>query len=164
MEIETIKMSYPEAAAALAEGVVDAVIATQPFPEPSHYELSLRLPLQVIPLDKDVFDEVLKVYPWFGPTKVPAGTYQGQDEDLETLGDPNYIVGHLDLLPEEDAYKLTKAYVEKILPLMAEQFDSLKAYVANPEALVSSWSIPGHPEAMRYYEEIGLEPTFLKVK
>src|SRR5690606_40891913 len=68
-----------------------------------------------------------------------------------------------DLLPEDVAYELTKLYVEVILPQMAEQQAYLKVYAERPELLVDPWVIPGHPGALRYYEEAGLEPRVVVI-
>jgi TRAP-type uncharacterized transport system substrate-binding protein len=92
------------------------------------------------------------------PTTVPANSFRGLDKDLITLGDPNYIIAHKDNLTEEVAYNLTKAYVERLLPEMAKQVDYLKPYAASPKGLTQAWAIPGHPGAVRYFKERGLEP------
>lgn len=161
-ELDTVSLAYAEAANALAEGVVDAVIATQPLPDPSFYELALRVPLTIAPVDKEMHEKVLSVYPWMWSTKIPADIYPNQKEALDTLGDPNYVVGHLTELSEEDAYNLTKVYVEQVLPQIAEQFDSLKPYVKDPQLLASSWVIPGHPGAVKYYKEKGINIEVVK--
>lgn len=156
-ELSIVRLSYPEAASALAEGAVDAVIATQPIPDASFAELAFRIPIRVLPVEQEMFQKVTSVYRWLWPVRVPAGTYRGQDKEITTLGDPNYVIAHADLLPEALAYDLTKAYVEKILPEMAKQTDYLRVYVNDRQALASSWAIPGHPGAARYFREIGLK-------
>jgi TRAP transporter TAXI family solute receptor len=161
-ELQTVKLSYPEAANALAEGVTDATIATQPAPDPSHAELALRIPLRVIPLDQDMFGAVKKIYPWLWPITVPAGTYRGQEQELMTLGDPNYIIAHLTNFPEKAAYDLTKAYIEKILPQIATQFETQKPYAKDKRLNVNGFVIPAHPGALKYYTEIGLKPEVMK--
>ncbi len=161
-ELQTVKLSYPEAANALAEGVTDATIATQPCPDPSHAELALRLALRVIPIDRDMFEAVKKIYPWLWPSPVPARTYRGQEQELLTLGDPNYIVAHLTNFPEQAAYDLTKAYIEKILPQIASQFETQLPYAKDKRLNVSAFVIPAHPGALKYYQEIGLKPEATK--
>ena len=161
-ELQTVKLSYPEAANALAEGVTDATIATQPAPDPAHAELALRIPLRVIPIDQEMFEPVRKIYPWLWPSPVPARTYRGQEQELLTLGDPNYIVAHLTNFPEKAAYDLTKAYIEKILPQIASQFETQKPYAKDKRLNVSAFVIPAHPGALKYYEEVGLKPDVAK--
>jgi len=157
-ELTTVKLSHPEAANALAEGSIDAAIATQPVPDPSFSELSFNVPLKFIGVDEDMFDEVNQIYRWMWPTRVAAGSFKGLEQDLVTLGDRNYIIAHKENLTEETAYNLTKAYVEKILPEMAKQVDYLKAYAADPKLLASDWAIAGHPGAVKYFQERGMNP------
>ncbi|MBZ0148026.1 MAG: TAXI family TRAP transporter solute-binding subunit [Pseudorhodoplanes sp.] len=156
-DISVVRLSYPEAANAIAEGAVDATIATQPVPDSSFAELAFRIPIRVVPVDMEMFEKVTSVYRWLWPVRIPAGSYRGQDRDLTTLGDPNYVIAQRELLPEDVAYDLTKTYVEKVLPEMAKQTDYLKSYVNDRQELVSSWAIPGHPGAVRYFREIGLK-------
>ena len=157
-ELTTVRLSHPEAANALAEGSIDAAIATQPVPDPSFSELAFSVPLKYIGVDEEMFDEVNAIYRWMWPTTVPAGSFEGLEEDLLTLGDRNYIIAHKDNLAEETAYNLTKTYVEEVLPEMAGQVDYLKAYAADPTMLTSDWAIPGHPGAVKYFEERGMTP------
>lgn len=161
-DVQTVKLTHQEAANALAEGAIDAMIATQPVPDPSIAEVAFRIPLQVIPIDQEMFSAVRKIYPWLWPFTVAANSFRGQEKELLTLGDPNYIIAHPEKLPEKVAYDLTKAYVEKLLGQMAKQADYLKPYAAERKRLVSPWVIPGHPGAVKYYQEIGLNPEVAK--
>jgi TRAP transporter TAXI family solute receptor len=161
VEVQTVKLSWPESANALAEGVVDAVVITQSVPEPSFSELSLRIPLRVIPVEEDMLDKIRKTYPLFWPMKIPAGTYRGQDKELRTVGDDTYITAHQSNLSEEVGYKLTKVYLEQILPEMAKQMDFLKLYVQEPLALVEYTVVPVHPGALKYYKEKGITPKLV---
>jgi len=153
-DVQTLSISYNEGATGLAEGTVDAVLATRPLPEPPIYELALTTPLTIIPLDKDMFDKIREIYPWMWEGIVPAEVYPGQKEML-TLGDPNYVLASLDSISDEEAYNMTKAYVEQILPQMVQQFDPIKPYGLDKTMLLMNWVIPGHPGAVRYYEEKG---------
>ncbi len=157
-DVEIVRLSHTEAASALVDGSIAAAIATQPVPTPAFAELGYNINLKYIGVDEDVFDDVESVYRWFWPTTVSAGRYNGQEDEILTLGDRNYIIGHNENLSEEAAYNLTKAYVEEILPEMAEQVNYLEDYSANTELLTGPWAIPGHPGAVRYYEEKGMEP------
>jgi uncharacterized protein len=161
-DVQTVKLTHQEAANALAEGAIDGMIATQPVPDPSIAEVAFRIPLRVIPVDQDMFNAVRTIYPWLWPFPVAANSFRGQEKDLLTLGDPNYIVAHPEKLPEKVAYDLTKAYVEKLLKQMAVQADYLKPYAADRTRLVSPWVISGHPGAVKYYQEIGLKPEVTK--
>lgn len=160
-EFQTVKLSYPEAANALAEGVVDAVVVTQEAPEPSLFELSMRIPMRVIPVDIAMLDKVKAIYPFVWPVRVAAKSYPGQDKEFTSIGDDSYVIAHQTDLSEAVAYKLTKAYIEQVLPEMAKQMAPLKIFVQNPSSLVEYTPVPVHPGAMKYYQERGVAPKLI---
>jgi TRAP transporter TAXI family solute receptor len=160
-ELTTVKLSHAEAANALAEGAIDAAIATQPVPDPAFSELSYTVPLNYIGVDENMFPAVAKIYRWMWPTTVPANSFKGMDKPLVTLGDRNYIVGHQEKLSEQAAYDLTKTYVEKLLPEMAKQVKYLGTYASDPKLLSGPWPVPGHPGSLKYFAEKGITPDVL---
>ena len=161
-ELTTFSIDYPEAAQALAEGTIDAIIATQPLPEPSIYELSMTTKLRVYGLDEEIYANFREKYAWMWDTIVPANVYRDQDELITTLGDPNYVWASVDLLSEEDAYNITKAYVEVLLPQLAKQYDQCKAFNDDHRLLTANWVIPGHPGAVKYYNAFGLSTDVIE--
>lgn len=160
-ELTATKLSHPEAANALAEGAIDAAIATQPVPDPSFSELAFTVPLNFIGVDEDMFPKVAEKYRWMWATKVPANSFKGMDKELITLGDRNYIIGHEKNLSEKAAYDLTKTYVEKLLPEMAKQANYLGTYAADVKLLAGPWPVPGHPGSVKYFQERGITPEVL---
>lgn len=83
---------------------------------------------------------------------IPAGTYEGQTEDVPTVAVLNYLVTGADV-PEETVYQMTKLLFENLGPLEA-------AHVAAKEirldGALEGMPIPLHPGAERYYREMGL--------
>ena len=85
-------------------------------------------------------------------SSIPAGTYEGQAEDVPTIAVVNFLVTHEDV-SDETAYQMTK--------LLFENLDVLKAAHAvageiSLEAAVQGSPIPMHPGAERFYKEQGL--------
>lgn len=83
---------------------------------------------------------------------IPAGTYQGQTEDVPTAAVVNLLVTHEDV-SDETAYQMTK--------LIFDNVDTLKAAhsAANDISLenaVKDLPIPLHPGAEKYYQEQGI--------
>jgi TRAP transporter TAXI family solute receptor len=86
------------------------------------------------------------------PAIIPAGTYNGQDEDVPTAAIGNILVSHEDV-SEETAYEMTR--------LLFENLDRMQAAhgAANDidiEAAIDGLPIPLHPGAERYYREQGI--------
>jgi hypothetical protein len=89
---------------------------------------------------------------WFRYT-IPAGTYPGQDEDIDTIAQPNFLATHEDL-PEEHVYQITKTIYEN-LPFLQAIHPATNAM--SLEVAINGLPVPLHPGAARYYEEQGIE-------
>jgi len=84
---------------------------------------------------------------------IPAGTYPGQDEDINTIAQPNFLATHADL-PEEHVYQITKAIYEN-LPFLQAIHPATNAM--SLEVAISGLPVPLHPGAARFYAEQGIE-------
>lgn len=86
------------------------------------------------------------------PYTIAAGTYPGQDADVTTIAQPNFLAVNANV-DEEHVYQLTKTIFENLAFLQAihpatNAMDVNKALAGLPVAL--------HPGAARYYEEAGI--------
>lgn len=92
---------------------------------------------------------------------IKAGTYPGQDEDIQTISQANLLAVHKDLSPEV-VYKITKNLYEN-LTFLRKVHRSTEEMSLN-QAL-SGLPVPLHPGAVRFYREKGLEiPEHLVLK
>ena len=90
---------------------------------------------------------------------IAAGTYPGQDEDVNTIAQPNFLAVNADV-DENHVYMLTKTLYEN-LPFLQAIHPATKAM--NIDAALAGLPVPLHPGALKYYEEVGLEiPERLK--
>ncbi|SEW09557.1 hypothetical protein SAMN04488515_1022 [Cognatiyoonia koreensis] len=87
------------------------------------------------------------------PYLIPAGTYPGQAEDVNTIAQPNFLATHKDV-SEENVYLITKTMYEN-LPFLQAIHPATKAMAI--EAAIAGLPLPLHPGAQRYYEEVGIE-------
>ncbi|MEO1910812.1 MAG: TAXI family TRAP transporter solute-binding subunit [Paracoccus sp. (in: a-proteobacteria)] len=88
----------------------------------------------------------------FVPSVIPAGTYNGQDQDVPTAAVGNMLISH-DGVSEEAAYQMTKLLFENL-----DRMTSAHAAAGgiSTDTALDGISIPLHPGAERYYREIGL--------
>ena len=86
------------------------------------------------------------------PYLIPAGTYPGQTEDVNTVAQPNFLATNADL-PEENVYLITKAIYENLAFLQAIH---PATKVMALEAAIAGLPVPLHPGAARYYQEVGV--------
>ncbi|NND91293.1 MAG: TAXI family TRAP transporter solute-binding subunit [Granulosicoccus sp.] len=95
------------------------------------------------------------------PYTIAAGTYPGQDADIMTIAQPNFLAVNADV-DENHVYLLTKTIYEN-LPFLQAIHPATKAM--NIDAAMAGLPVPLHPGAARYYREVGLEiPERLIVK
>ncbi len=87
------------------------------------------------------------------PYTIPAGTYPGQDEDVQTVAQPNFLAVRDDV-DEESVYQITKSIFENLPFLNAIH---AATNVMSIDAAIAGLPLPLHPGAARYYEEIGME-------
>ena len=87
------------------------------------------------------------------PYTIAAGTYPGQDSDIQTIAQPNFLAVNA-AVDEEHVYKLTKALYEN-LPFLQAIHKATEAMDVN--AAMGGLPVPLHPGAMKYYKEVGLE-------
>ncbi|MGN6536023.1 MAG: TAXI family TRAP transporter solute-binding subunit [Mesorhizobium sp.] len=83
---------------------------------------------------------------------IPKGTYEGQDEDVQTAAVGNFLVSHSDV-SDETAYQMTKLLFENLDKLAAAH---AAAKGIDPAKALEGMPIPLHPGAERYYKEKGL--------
>nr|MDQ2703812.1 TAXI family TRAP transporter solute-binding subunit [Pseudomonadota bacterium] len=83
---------------------------------------------------------------------IPAGTYDGQTEDVSTAAVGNMLVTHSDV-SDETAYQMTKQLFENLDRMVAAH---AAAQAIKPEAATEGMPVPLHPGAERYYKEKGI--------
>lgn len=93
------------------------------------------------------------------PYTIAAGTYPGQDADINTIAQPNFLAVNADVNADH-VYMLTKTMYENLAFLQAIH-PATKAMTI--ERAMGGLPVKLHPGAQRYYEEVGLEiPAHLK--
>jgi TRAP transporter TAXI family solute receptor len=86
------------------------------------------------------------------PYHIPAGTYPGQDKDVMTIAQPNFLAVRADV-PEADVYMITKTIYENLGFLQSIH----KATTAMAlDKAIAGLPMPLHPGAARYFREAGL--------
>jgi TRAP transporter TAXI family solute receptor len=98
-------------------------------------------------------EQVLTAHPHLRPMTVPAGTYRGQDEPIESVGLWSLILIRPDV-SDELAYRLARA-IHQGEKALAERLDQGRYTTAeNTVEYVPADRL--HPGAARYYRELGL--------
>jgi uncharacterized protein len=132
----------------LGSGEIDAVFSANPLMLPTAQELSQSVPLRMLPIARDVINELRGSYPFLRPVTVAANQLKGQHTPTETLGAEWLLVCRSDL-SEDLVYQMTRVFFEQ-LPAMARAHG--EAALIDPEQAPAA-PIPLHAGAARYYRE-----------
>ena len=150
-DIDRQQLGVDESVDAVRDGTIDAFFWSGGLPTGAVTDLATTDQIVLLPsIDylsalRDQFGEV------YQEATIPAGTYEGVDQDVGVIGVPNYLVVN-ESMDEELAYNITK--------LLFDQQDALAQ--AHPEAsnlnIDTAPQVPPlelHPGAQRYYDEAG---------
>lgn len=142
-------LAHDQAADALSDGNVDAVIATLAYPASAYANLAFTKDVRVIPISEEEMARAQKVHPTWVKSTIPKGTYNKQDKDVTSLAIPVWFFTYADL--DEDAvYRVTKILFENTEE-MGKIYKEAGRFKLDT-ALVGV-NIPVHPGATKYYRE-----------
>ncbi len=150
-DIDRQQLGVDESVDAVRDGTVEAFFWSGGLPTGAVTDLATTDQIVLLPtieyLDalRNQYGEV------YQEATIPAGTYEGFDQDVAVIGVPNYLVVN-ESMDEEMAFQITQ--------LLFEQQEALAE--AHPEArnldIMSAPQVPPldlHPGARRYYDEAG---------
>lgn len=132
----------------LRSGELDVQIFASAYPLAGIDDVGPNSALQLLSLEPAAVDRMRSKYPFFKPAVIPAGTYEGQSEDINTVGIDGLLLCR-DSLPETYVYELTKQLFVALPSLARTQQTARLINVARAPAT----AIPLHPGAARYYRE-----------
>jgi uncharacterized protein len=145
VQIEPI--TYNDAAARLARGTLDALFVAGSDPLES-VSIALRAGATLLPLRGPVIEALRHQYPFLRRAIIPARTYDGQPEQVQTIGVDNLLVCS-NRLGESLVYDLTR-HLFDALPALAAAQRSLRLMDLEQ---APATPIPLHEGAARYYRE-----------
>ncbi len=146
---KTEYLPFAESVELIKNRQLDATLQSAGLGVASIRDLATSLPINVVAVPADVVGKIGAPYV---AVTIPAGTYDGQADDVSTAAVGNFLVTH-DGVSEETAYKMTKALFEN-LDKMAAAHAAAKAIKV--EDALTGMPIPLHPGAERYYREVGV--------
>ena len=147
-----VNLSLSDLCTALQDGNIDAFLYATPAPGTNFTDLAMSFGIKVVDIGQEAVDKLMAEKPWYHTVVIPAGTYDGCDEDITTFAQYTALCARADV-PEETVYNLVKT--------MMENADALEAVHKNaagtcPERGIEGALIPMHPGAERYYKEVGV--------
>lgn len=84
-DIEPQYLSFSAASKALKEGTIDAAFITAGAPTLAVQDVTASTPIKLLPIDDEHLKALTEKYPFYSKIVIPKGTYNGVDEDIETV-------------------------------------------------------------------------------
>lgn len=148
-------ISDSEAPAALMDGQIDVFVLMGVWPKPTVQEVEYsKNGIKLIDMDEDKLDNYLSRHPEWAKTTIPAGSYTGQEQDINAVS-AYAIISCNESADEEMIYKLTRVIWEHYDEASASCKDIGK-WMHKEDITSLTNAIALHPGAERYYQEIGL--------
>ena len=115
-------------------------------------ELSSTNPITLLPVEPEVAAELIKTYPFYVNFVIPADTYKGVTEPVNTVAVKATFIVRKDL-PDDIAYSLVKGVFEGREDIIAGH---AKGKELDINLAVTGVSVPFHPGAEKYFKELGV--------
>ena len=138
--VDTINLNYTDAADQLKAGKIDAIVITVGIPSPVVTELAGKCGIRL-----------LSSYNAYREVTIPAGTYPGQDADVQTVGVKAVLLAS-NALPAKQVQQLTE-----LLFSSREALEEQLGLALDPETdAVEGVGIPFHAGAAAWYKQAGI--------
>ncbi|MFH1124146.1 MAG: TAXI family TRAP transporter solute-binding subunit, partial [Pseudomonadota bacterium] len=153
-DIKGVFLPASAAVDALKTGRIDAAMQIAAIPTADITEVSLTHDVEIIRFAPGYRDKLVNEMPKYLAMDIPAGTYKGIDENVETVGMAALWACKADL-PEDLVYKLVKSmYSPEGLAYLGKVHPAGKGIKLENAA---KWApIPLHAGAERFFKEAGL--------
>ena len=141
--------SYNDSVEQLKDGHAQVFTLITTVPASSVMDLASARKIQVLDLTDLRLKELQKINKGYDKRIIKAGSYPGQDKDIQTIGTWTHLIMRCST-PEDLAYRITKS--------LAQNTDTLGNVVAAVKGLTAKElaidvGVPYHPGARKFYRE-----------
>jgi TRAP transporter TAXI family solute receptor len=144
-KVDLADAELSNAVAALKNGQIDGFVTAGSWPAPNVIEAAAGTDVIVLSLSEDQLAETKR-----DKTVIPAGTYNGQDEDITTAS-LSVVAFATTQMDADTAYALTKTFWEQ----KAKMGESSSWWNGVSPEMLANITGKMHPGALRYYDEVG---------
>ena len=151
-DIEVRNLGFGESEQAIENGELDAAFVTAGPPVTALTELCENMELTILPIDDAHRDTLRDKYSFYTDYVIPAGMYQGIEEDVPTVTVKATLILS-DKISDELAYDIVKCIFEHSQEITALHN---KGAELDPAYAVDGISIPMNLGAQDYFKELGV--------
>ena len=151
-DIDAQYQSFADSADALKDRKIDAAFIVAGPPTPAITELCTTNDAYLVPIDGAIAEKLMADCPFYTVHTIPAGTYAGQEADVQTVTVKATLIVNADAT-EDDVYKLTAAIFDNADAITAENAKGAELSIENA---TGGMTVPFHAGAAKYFAEKGV--------
>lgn len=154
-DFELAWLDYGSSAGAIRDGEIQAmnIPGGPPVEAVSRAMGALGKDLTILEFTDEQLDRVNRKYHLWSRYIIGESTYPGQDEQIRTIAQPNFLAVNGDV-PEEHVYRIVKAMYKNLEFLHAIHPITRDMHIS---AAIRGLPVPLHPGAARFYREQGVD-------
>ncbi len=149
--VNTVNLNYEDAAAQLKAGKLDAMMITSGAPSSVVSELAAECGIRLLNVDGAAAQRLQDAYSAYSAYTIPAGTYPGLEQDVQTVGVKAVLLAS-DALSAKQVQALTQLLFTSREGLSEQLGIGLDAETDAVEGV----GIPFHAGAAAYYKTAGI--------
>jgi len=143
--------SYTDSVSLMKDGNAEFFTLGTTVPAGAIMDLASARDIKIVPIEGEALEKMQALNPGYKPIVIKAGSYPGQDADVNTIGYATHIIARCSL--EADV-------VYNVLKNISANVDDLAAIAsamkdATPSAMARDIGVPLHEGAKRFYDEQG---------
>lgn len=145
-------VSYTDAVSLLKDNNAQLFTLGTTVPSSSIMDLASARAIKLIDVPEDKFQAMRKLNPGYTKLTIPAGSYPGQDKEVQAVGYATHVIARCDL-EEDTVYKILKG----ILADKADLDAIAKAMAPTTvKMMAEDIGVPLHKGAEKFYKEQGV--------
>ncbi|GAB5374108.1 MAG: TAXI family TRAP transporter solute-binding subunit [Acuticoccus sp.] len=143
--------SYTDSVSLMKDGNADFFTLGTTVPAGAIMDLASARDIKLVPIEGEHLAKMQELNPGYKQIVVPAGSYPGQDADVNTIGYATHIIARCSL-DADVVYNVLKNIAANVPDL-----SSIAKAVGNatPETMARDIGVPLHEGAAKFYEEQG---------
>ncbi len=153
-QINVEYLGYSQAAQAMGDGQLDGFWILAAFPNSSVTEATTFTEIRLIDVyTPGVEAGVFEQYPFYTPRTLTGGAYPGVDQDVQSFQDTALLVSNNDVEADLVYDAVKSIFSDEGLKRMREAHPA--AAEMSREGGITGISVPLHPGAVQYWQEVG---------
>ena len=151
-DITPVYQSFGDSTESLKDGKIDAAIITAGAPTTAVVDLATSNSVYLVSIDEEHMAKLLADCPWYASYTIPAGTYNGFDEDAVTVTVKATLVCRADL-PDDVAYAIVSTIYNNVDAITALH---AKGAELSLDFATDGIAVPFAKGAAKYFAENGI--------